>query len=164
MVAKFQREIDELQLDANTKLATLIKALRDGDSGGIIGDNTVSNAASRELAARVKLDSLLTVRGQVVAEVLEAVREKYIGYYHQFPNLSHVRDEIADELDKAIGINTFTQNATYLQVSAELGRISKRLRARHGYERRWEYAARIEAERKAREAARAAKEAAEAAE
>ena len=136
----FDDEIQALTLDCLTKAGTLARRSSD------------SFAGSQELAARLKLYNLMIVKGHVVDCALKMVRSRYIGFYHHYPNTSHYRDTVSACLDKAIALNKFTQSAVYLSVSSELDRISKTLRAKHRYERRWEMAARLERERKAREA------------
>ena len=141
-ISLFQVEINKLQLDSRTKLATLIKRPSD------------SSAGSRELAARVKEDSMLTVLDDLLECLKKETREKHIGYYHQNPDKSHVHEEIHDCLVSLIGINKLANNATYIEVAGELNRILARLKDKHDYEYRWVKAARIKAE--------AAKKAAEA--
>ena len=133
-ISLFQVEINKLQIDANTKLATLIKRPSD------------SSAASRELAARVKLDNMNSVLIELLSCLKSDTREKYIGYYHQNPDESHVHKEIADCLGQLIGKGTLSQDAKYLSVGAELRSVIARLRDKHSYEYRWDREARLKAE------------------
>ena len=140
IVGLFQPEVDILRTDVDTKLATLIKRPDD------------SSAGARELAARVKLHNLLTVRGHLLTCALQEARKRPIGWYHQNPQDSHLHEEILDCLGKAILLNNLTQSAVYLSVDGELKRIANRLKTKHNYERRWELKARLKAEAAAREA------------
>ena len=141
IIGLFQPEIDALSIDAMTKGATLAK--RPGDS----------SASSRELAARLKLQNLITVRGHLLVCALREIRGKYIGWYHQNPDKSHLHEEIHDCLGKAILLNGVTQSAVYQSVSAEVGRIHSRLNTKHKYETRWDKAARLTAEAEAKKKA-----------
>lgn len=133
----FQAEVDKLDLDAATKLRTLVRNPRD------------SSAGSRELAARLKLDNLLTVRRDLVNQVIGEARKKSLGWYQQNPRESHLHEEIASGLTAIIAAKGSSQ--TYSDVSGETGRILTRLKTKHAYETRWDQKARLKKEAEARE-------------
>lgn len=141
IISVFQPELDGLQRDVNNKLATLIR--NSGDS----------SAGSRELAARVKLEHLVQVREHMVECALKDTRSKHVGYYHQNPKDSHLRDEIIDCLENGITAKRTEHPVVYASVSAELTRILTRLKDKHKYETRWAKVARIKAEAAAAAAA-----------
>ena len=130
----FQPEIDALQLDVMTKLRTLA------------GNPSDSSAGSRELTARLKLTNMMTVRGEVLECIEKKAREKYLGWYHQNPDRSHLHQEIAGCLGNLIEFNNRAKSVVYGSVATELQRILTNLNAKHSYETRWDYAARIKAE------------------
>lgn len=136
----FGGEIENLQQDCLTKMATIVRRPDD------------SSARSRELAARVKLDNLMTVRDHFVDCIEKDVRRRPIGWYHQNPLAPHLHREMAGCLEKAIFIHKFTHSAVYASVAGEINNVLAKLKQRHPYERTWERDARIERERKAREA------------
>ena len=140
----FGGEIENLQQDCLTKMATIVRRPTD------------SSARSRELAARVKLDNLMTVRDHFVECIEKDVRRRPIGWYHQNPLAPHLHREMAGCLEKAIFIHKFTHSAVYASVAGEINRVLAKLKQRHPYERTWERDARIERERKEQEAKREA--------
>ena len=139
IVSVFQPEIDILRSDVETKLATLVRNSSD------------SSAGSRELAARLKLDNMIKVRGHLIECAIKDTREKYVGYYHQNPKDSHLRDELIDCIDNGLSIYRAANEDAYTSVSTELGRILTNLKTKHNYKTRW----RLEAEKKAAAAAAA---------
>ena len=140
----FGGEIEDLQMDCLTKMATIVRRPTD------------SSARSRELAARVKLNNLMTVRDHFVECIEKDVRRRPIGWYHQNPLAPHLHREMAGCLEKAIFIHKFTHSAVYASVAGEINNVLAKLKQRHPYERTWERDARIERERKEQEAKRKA--------
>ena len=97
----------------------------------------------------LKWDTLRTFREEAVKCAIEGSRDRYIGWYHQNPQLSHVHN-IAHDC-----ITTTLANAPankYALVAGEIRNAAVSL-ALHTYERRWERDARLKAEAAAREAA-----------
>lgn len=142
IVGQFQPVINSLMLDAQTKLRTLMRTPDD------------SSAGSRELAARLKADAMLSVCDHLVKCAKKDAREKHLGYYHQYPEHSHYAQEILDCMNRYIFISKFTQSADYLKVSSEVQGIYDKMAETHTYETSWEKRARVKAEAARREAER----------
>lgn len=134
IISLFQPEVDRLQQDWMIKLGTLAR------------DPSDSSRGSRELVARIKYDDLLTVRGHILKCARKETREKHLGWYHQNPLRSHLREEIIDCASKAIGFNKLARTETYSNVDAELQRIMAGLRDKSAWETRWDKKARLKAE------------------
>ena len=139
-ISVFQVEINKLQIDANTKLAALVKSPAN------------SSTSSQELAARVKLNSLNVVLEHLLACIEKEARKRYVGYYHQNPDKSHLHQEVHDCLSSLVGLNKLTQTVEYIQVSTELDRILAKLRDKHNYKYRWVLADEAKKEAARREA------------
>lgn len=135
VISMFQPELDTLDGNVMNKLAVLSR------------DSSDSSARSDELAARVVRDNLLTVRGQVVDCMEKKDREKYVGFFHQYPKPGRMHAEAAACIQQGILLAPITEHAAaYLSVDAELKRIHARLTEKHAYETRWAWEARLKAE------------------
>ena len=142
IIGQFQNEMDNLQLDVNTKLSAFVRNPDD------------SSAGSRELSARLKLNNLKKVRNHLITCAKKDARDKHLGYYHQYPENSHYSQEILECMDRYIFVSKFTQSVEYIMVSEEVNRIRSNIAHTHKYETRWDKVARIKAEAARREAER----------
>ena len=106
VMAVFQPEIDQVALDSQTALATLVRS-------------NDSSARSRELAARLKLSHMYTVRSHVLACAEKGARGRWIGWYHQHPEQSHIHKEVADCIDEVLSDPPTGHDVAYATVTTE---------------------------------------------
>ena len=133
----FQPEIDEL--DYLVKIATDNKP-RNWPIGTPWENRTVR---------LLKWLYLTQFREEVVKQAIKDARERYIGWYHQNPHLSHLHNIVHDSITKVA--HASSEKTSYIQIQENVRKTAASL-APHQYETRWDREARLERERKAKEA------------
>ncbi|MCY4496427.1 MAG: hypothetical protein OXC14_04000 [Rhodospirillaceae bacterium] len=108
-----------------------------------------------QTAAIGKWGALVAFRDAVVAHAIAEARKVHIGWYHQNPHDSHLHSRIEAAIDATVAHYNVTPALKYSVVSEDVEPIRTRLSTLHSYETRWDMAARVAAERKAREASEA---------
>lgn len=103
-------------------------------------------------AALDKYNNLVRFRNGVLAVAELEAKSVHLGWYHQNPHESHLHSRIlaAIEAEKTVWDNT--PELKYSSVSGVVDPILSDLKNPHSYETRWDMAARLEAERKAKDA------------
>ena len=139
VIAAFAPGMQKLQQACLLQLSLLAKNSSD------------SSAGSRELAARLKLDKLTEFQNKVLAHCETEARKRYLGWYHQNPDESHIHNIVHDAVTTLYHKNS----DDFSLVQNEIMRSAFTV---HTYETRWDQEARL---KKEAEAAKAAADAAE---
>lgn len=134
VVAAFAVGIDKLQQACNLQLALLAR------------NPTDSSAGSREQAARLKHIKLIEFRNNVLAHVIMEARKRYLGWYHQNPDESHIHNIVHDAVTTLYHANS----DDFLVVQREIMNAAFTV---HAYETRWDQVARLKKEKEAADAA-----------
>ena len=93
----------------------------------------------------LKWDTLRTFREEAIKCAITEARERYIGWYHQHPHLSHVHNLAHDCITTTLAKAPANK---YALVAGEIRNAAVSL-APHAYERRWDREARLKAEAEA---------------
>lgn len=137
VIAAFAPGIQKLQQACLLQLALLAKNPSD------------SSAGSRELAARLKLDKLTEFQNKVLSHCETEARKRYLGWYHQNPDESHIHNIVHDAVTTLYHANS----DDFALVQNEIMRSAFTV---HAYETRWDQVARLKKEKEAADAAAAA--------
>ena len=122
----------------------------------LLNSDTEQNRAAAD-RSRAHAQVLDTFHSDVVKAILHEARSHHIGYFQQNPHEGHVLAPIERAIRLVVSRWDSTPEgvANHKLIRKAVARALNTVQHRHGYETRWDQAARLEAERKAAEEAAA---------
>ena len=122
----------------------------------LLNNDTQENRAAAD-RSRAHAQILDTFHADVVKLILHEARSRHLGYFQQNPHEGHVLAPIERAIRLVVSRWDSTPEgvANHKLIRKAVARALNTVQHRHGYETRWDQAARLEAERKAAEEAAA---------
>ena len=133
---------EELVSNVITRFASYVDAAQ-------VKVNESTNASILEDAMDKHLN-ILAFRDEVVKEVEKWVQSKHIGWQEQNPHLAHIHLPMLQAVQAVAATWQRETPMAYSHVSTRVADLIKDLSKTHAYETRWDKAARLEAEAKAK--------------